>query len=155
MCFAPDVALPLPHALGTGLPKSVTIFETVHSLFSGMSLFIRTEMSSNFQSVWRALSVSIRQSVEKTGKPRTVKSVALGWTEYYDLMNGKCASSFGFEMLCVSVGQINRKGYQDNEQGTGTLSECCRLSLLAAPRVGDFFMGYFNTINEPTRSGKQ
>jgi len=29
--------------------------------------------------------------------------------------------SFGFEMLCVSVGQINRKGYQDNEQGTGLL----------------------------------
>jgi hypothetical protein len=47
--------------------------------------------------------------------------VALGWTEYCDLLNGKWASSFGFEMLCVSVGQINRKGYEDNEQGTGPL----------------------------------
>jgi len=44
------------------------------------------------------------------------QSVALGWTEYYDLMNGKWESSFRFEMLCVSVGQINRKGYQDKSK---------------------------------------
>jgi hypothetical protein len=69
MCSAPDVAPPLPHALGVGLQKSVKIFETLHSLFSDMSWFIRTEM------------------------------------------NGNWASSFGFEMLCVSVGQINREAY--------------------------------------------
>lgn len=53
--------------------------------------------------VYQAISRKDRQTTN-------FQSVALGWTEYYDLMNGKWASSFGFEMLCVSVGQINWKG---------------------------------------------
>jgi len=72
MCSAPDVAPLLPHDVGVGLENSVKSFETVHSLFSDMPLFIRTEMSSNYHSLWGVLSGSIRRSVEKTGKPRTV-----------------------------------------------------------------------------------
>jgi hypothetical protein len=96
------------------------------------------------------------QTISRKDRQTTnCKSVTLRWTEYYDLINGKWASSFGFEMLCISVGQINRKGWRDNEQVTGSLSDCYRLSLLAAARVGDFFLGSINTINEPTRSGKR
>jgi hypothetical protein len=73
----------------------------------------------------------VYQAIRRKDRQFTNCRAALGWTEYYDLMNGKWASSFGYEMLCVSVGQ-NRKGYQDNEQGTGPLlyltSVVCRFS---------------------------
>ena len=84
--------------------------------------------------VYQAISRKDRQTTN-------CQSVTLGWTEYCVLINGKWASSFGFEMLCISVGQINRKGCRDSEQDTGPLSDCYRSSLLAAARVVDFFMG--------------
>jgi hypothetical protein len=87
MCSVRDVAPPLPHVLGVGLQNSVKTFETLHNLFSDMSLFIRTEMSSNFRSVWSVERVYQAIS-RKDRQTMNCQSVALGWTEYCDLMNG-------------------------------------------------------------------
>jgi len=65
-------------------------------------------------------------------------------------MNGKWESRFGFEMPCVSVGQINRKGYQDNEQGTGPLLYVTAVVVASRRRTGGRFLYGLNYYDKRT-----